>query len=106
MVKIARQESDIARNVRTIEWLKAEMMSEVAGVFKALLKNSEEAIVDGLANIIIAAYLLGKRLGISFSRLDMKISTKVKANIDKAHEIEKWYGDFSSLSRYLEEKQQ
>lgn len=101
---MAKPELDIARNVRTIEWLKAELVGGVSSLFKALLKNSEEAILDALAKVVIACYLLGKRLGIGFSRLDMKIESNVTANIAKAHEIEQWYGDFSALRRYLEER--
>ncbi|HHW14773.1 MAG TPA: hypothetical protein GXX28_07550 [Firmicutes bacterium] len=101
---MAKPELDIARNVRTIEWLKAELVGGVSALFKALLKNSEETILDSLANVVVACYLLGKRLGVSFSRLDAKIENKVAANITKRHEIEQWYGDFSSFLRYLEER--
>ncbi|MDI6871490.1 MAG: MazG-like family protein [Bacillota bacterium] len=101
---MAKPELDIARNVRTIEWLKAELVGGVSALFKALLKNSEDAILDALANVVVACYLLGKRLGIPFSRLDVKIENKVSANITKSHEIEQWYGDFSSFRRYLEER--
>lgn len=101
---MAKPELDIARNVKTIEWLKAELVGGVSALFKALIKNSEEAILDALAKVVIACYLLGKRLGIPFSRLDLKLESNVSANITKAHEIEQWYGDFSSLRRYLDER--
>ncbi len=101
---MAKPELDIARNVRTIEWLKAELVGGVSALFKALIRNSEEAILDALANVVVASYLLGKRLGIPFSRLDLKIESKVAANITKAHEIEQWYGDFSAFRRYLDER--
>lgn len=95
---------DIARNAKTIEWLKAELIGGVSALFKAMLKNHEEAITDSLANIVVACYLLGKRMGITFSRLDIKIENKVAVNITKGHEIEQWYGDFTALSNYLEGK--
>lgn len=101
---MAKPELDIARNVRTIEWLKAELVGGVSALFKALMKNSEESILDALANVVVACYLLGKRLGINFSRLDLKVESKVGANISKAHEIEQWYGDFTAFRRYLEER--
>lgn len=99
-----KPELDIARNIRTIEWLKAELVEWVSSLFKAMIKNSEDAILDALASIIMVCYLLGKRLGISFSRLDMKVEQTVSANINKTHEIEKWYGDFTSLQQYLTER--
>ena len=95
---------DIARNSTTIEWLKAELVGGVSALFKAMLKNHEEAITDSLANIIVACFLLGKRMGIPFSRLDVKVDNKVRANISKGHEIEQWYGDFTALSNYLHGK--
>ena len=101
---MAKVELDIARNVRTIEWLKAELVGGIGSLFKALIKDSEESILDSLANVVVACYLLGKRLGVGFSRLDLKVEQKVTANINKVHEIEKWYGDFTALQYYLAER--
>ncbi|NPV26764.1 MAG: hypothetical protein HPY81_04745 [Firmicutes bacterium] len=95
------REFNITRNIRVIEWLKAELVEAVAALFKGMLKGSEEAIVDGLASILITAYILGRRVGISFSRLDLMIQTKLKLSIHEAHEVEKWYGDLSALYEYL-----
>ena len=75
--------ADIARNIKTIEWLKTEL------------------IADSLANIVVGCYLLGKRLGLPYGALDEKIGEKVKANLEQGHEIEAWYGDFTLLKRYL-----
>ena len=94
------QEIDVARNLKLIEWLKTELVSTVASLFRAMLKTSEDSVIDALAQIIITCYLIGKRLGVSFSRIDMKIENKIKANIERNHEIEKWYGDLSALSHY------
>lgn len=96
-----RGEVDIARNFKTIEWLKAELIGGVSALFRAMMQNSEDAIVDTLVNIIITGYLLGRRLGISFERLDAKIESKVKANMDAEHEMEKWYGDFSAFYYHI-----
>jgi hypothetical protein len=101
---MAKPELDIARNMRTIEWLKAELVGGVSGLFRALIKNSDEAILDALANVVVACYLLARRLGITFSRFDMQVESKVTANITQNHEIEQWYGDFTAFRRYLEER--
>ncbi|MBE3575622.1 MAG: MazG-like family protein [Firmicutes bacterium] len=98
------REPDIARNVRTIEWLKAEIVGGSAQLFRSMLRNSEDAILDSLANVVVACYLLARRLGMTFARLDLKIEAKVKANISKGHEIEEWYGDFSALDAYLTDR--
>lgn len=95
------QEIDIARNLKTVEWLKSELVSSLANLFKALIRGHEEPILESLANIIVATYLLGKRVGINFSKVDLKVESIVKMNIQEEHEVEKWYGDLSNLLHYL-----
>lgn len=102
-MSVPKSDIGIARNIKTIEWLKAELVSGVAAFFRGLVKNTEEAMVDALANIVITCFILGNRVGVSFSRLDIKIENKIKANIEQDHEIEQWYGDFSALLRYLQD---
>ncbi len=102
---MAKPELDIARNVRTIEWLKTELINGVAMVFRSLMRDSEEAVADALANVVMTCYLLARRVGIGFAALEIKVQGKVKANVQRGHEIEKWYGDFSALERYFEEQQ-
>ncbi|MDD2432051.1 MAG: MazG-like family protein [Firmicutes bacterium] len=98
------REIDIARNVKTIEWLRTEIVSHVANLFKAMWQNREELILDALAGLIMAAYLLGKRLGITYSKLDSKVVNKVKASMLEDHEIEKWYGDMNSLLHFWQDR--
>lgn len=95
------QEIDIARNLRTVEWLRSELLESVANLFKALIRGQEEPILDSLANIIVSTYLLGKRVGVSFSKVEMKVDAIIRENIENDHEVEKWYGDLSNLQHYL-----
>jgi len=95
---------DIAKNLRVIEWLKAELVESVAALFKSLMKTGDDAVSDALATIIITTYILGKRVGITFQHIDMKVQGKLRLSIKEAHEVEKWYGDLSGLLAYLEEK--
>lgn len=95
------KKTDITKNIRMIEWLKTELVSSVAELFKSILKGGEEALLDALANIILISYLLGKRLGMSFARIDLLLERKIRVNIDKGHQSEKWYGDLTELIRYL-----
>lgn len=95
---------DITKNIKVIEWLKSELLTAVASLFELLIKgikNSQEALLDVLANIILVTYLLGKRLGFSFEIIDSKIENKIKLGIIEEHKIEKWYGDLSRLREYL-----
>ena len=98
------KEVDIARGIRMIEWLKAELVDGLATLFKALVKNSGEMIGDALATIIMTCYFLGKRLGVSFQQLDQGFKEKLRSHLEADHQLEKWYGDISGLLHYMDEK--
>ncbi|MBM7856102.1 hypothetical protein JOC37_002527 [Desulfohalotomaculum tongense] len=93
-------DSGIAKNLRIIEWLKADILTSLSALFKAMVKGSEERLLDALASLVITSYILGRRLGINFSRLDLKIEHKLRQGIDDDHEVERWYGDLSELLQY------
>lgn len=90
-------EVDIARGIKTIEWLKTELVSNVASLFRGMLKNNDDVIGESLANLVIGCYLLGRRLGGNFAALDAKIEHMARLNVDNDHEVERWYGDFSAF---------
>lgn len=100
MSVIKKPQLDITKNIRIIEWIKAELIGSMAVVFKAMIKGSEEKIVDALSTVVVLSYVLGRRLGISFTQLDMHIESRLKQSIEEEHEVETWYGDFSALLRY------
>jgi hypothetical protein len=97
-------ESEILRKMRLIEWLKAELVANVGQLYQAMAKNSEQAIRDGLASIVISCFVLGRRLGINFADLDEAIVTRLSQNIKKENDVEKWFGDFSEYQRHLRQK--
>lgn len=97
-------ESEILRKMRLIEWLKAELITSVGQLYQAMAKNSEQAISEGLAAIVVACYILARRLGINFDSLDKAVVKKVEQNIKSEHEVEKWFGDFSEYQQYLRQK--
>lgn len=95
---------NIVKNVRIIEWLKAELLTGIGILFKAMIKNSEDAILDALANIIMGCYFLGKRLGFSYTKIDAEIEKRLDSSEMQEHEIEQWYGDVSNLQQYVKER--
>ena len=100
--------SDVTKNVKIIEWMKKELILSVGDVFDLIfrgVKPFDEALQDTLANIIMITYLLGKRMGISFSDIDYKIKEKIKIGIDQNHSVESWYGDFSNLKKHLNNRE-
>ena len=95
---------DITKNIRVIEWWKSEILTAVSTLFQVLVngvQNSQVAVLDVLANIILVTYLLGKRLGFTFEKIDEKLQNKIKLGVVEEHKIEKWYGDLSKLSDYI-----
>ncbi|MGE5581592.1 MAG: MazG-like family protein [Bacillota bacterium] len=99
-------DSSIIKNVRIIEWIKAEIISGSGALFKAMIKNNEEMILDSLAGLVMECYFLGKRLGVPFERLDARIEQKLQSSQLQEHEIEEWYGDVTNFQNYLKERNQ
>ncbi len=97
-------ESEILRKMRLIEWLKAELIASVARLYQAIAQNSEQAIKQGLATLVIFCFVLGRRLGIHFGDLDEAIQTRLKQEIDNENDVEKWFGDYSEYQRHLRQK--
>ncbi len=97
---------DITRNIRMISWLKSELLTDVAALFKQLVNGVKDDALDILAetisNLIIVCYLLAKRLGINYQTVDLKMEDKLKLGMIEGHDLEKWYGDLSDLSKHLD----
>lgn len=95
---------DVTKNIKMIEWLKSELLTAIALLFETLvmgIRNSQDKILDILANLILITYLLGRRLGLTFDRMDDKIKDKAKLGRIEDHDIEKYYGDLSELIKHL-----
>ena len=97
---------DIAKNIRVIEWLKTELVTAVAALFKAMMKNSQEAVEDALAGMVMTVYVMARRLGVSFAQLDIRVESKIRKAIREQHELEDWYGDLTALLRYKGDKKE
>ena len=106
MFDFQKNNVDIGRNIKMIDFLKCELLSSVSIVFEALFKGAKEGqqmILEGLANIILVTYSLGKRLGLDYETIDKKVQEKARLHILEEHHLEKWYGDLSSLHQHLKE---
>ncbi len=99
-----KENVDIGRNIKIIEFLKCELLNSVSAVFEALFKGSKESqqmSTEGLANIILVTYSLARRLGVDYSSIDKKVQEKARLHILEEHHLEKWYGDLSNLHQHL-----
>lgn len=53
------EETGIAKNIRVIEWLKADLLTSLSALFKGMLRGSEDRLLDALGSIIITCYVMG-----------------------------------------------
>lgn len=97
-------ETDIAKNIKSIEWVKVELISSLSGLFKSLLKGDTDTIIDNLALLVLNGFLLLKRIGINYGQLEVRLYEKTEALIKAGHPLEEGYRDLSSLKAYLELK--
>ena len=104
MTSPLRQELDIAVAARTIDWLQAELVGSAGAVLRAMAVQSDGAAVEALAALVASAYILGRRLGVPFERLDEEAVRRLKAHATDGHELERRYGDLSALAGYLEDR--
>ncbi len=98
---------DIGRNIKMIEFLKCELLNSIAVLFDTLLKgvkDGQDAILEVLANIILVTYSLGKRLGLDYNIVDKKVQDMAKLHMLEEHHLEKWYGDLSNLNQYIKSR--
>ncbi len=91
---------NIIKNLKTIEWLKCELLSSVAKLFQLLNEgdeDSKENIIDIISNIILISYLLGEKLGISYKNMDTNIQKKLRISLAEESGSEEWVGNLSEL---------
>lgn len=98
---------DIIKNMRTVEWLKAQLLGTVANLYSTLAdseENTTENLEDLISNLILESLLLGKRLGLSYESINLALKENIKINLIEEHKIEKWYGDLSILLEYINQQ--
>lgn len=104
-MSVFEKEIDITRNIKLVDWLKCELLTDIANLFRTLVNGAREelheSVSDTISNVILISYLLGKRLGISYNSIEMKIHNKIRLGLVENHDVEKYYGDLSELSRHL-----
>ncbi len=95
---------DIIKNMKTVEWLKAQLLSTVANLYTTLEsgeENTRENLEDIISNIILNSLLLGKRLGLNYESIESALRDNIRINLIEEHKIEKWYGDLSILLEFI-----
>ncbi len=74
-----KNEINITGNIRAIEMLKTQIISEVARLYEELQKPGyNHECIDHYASLVIAVYLLAGTTGIGFDELDAKIINRLR----------------------------
>lgn len=96
---------NIAANIRAIDTVKSELLSEVARLYRTLADYGEEPIYDDvlneLATINAMCYILSKRLGMNFESVDDRMLELLLSAVQNGHEIEAEFSDMSQLAEYV-----
>lgn len=99
---------NISTNLKAIETIKGEILSEMAKLYKTLADYDEigeyESVTNEIATIIAMDYILARRLGVTFSNIDNKISELLSIGEENGHELELEFSDMSELNKYLKSR--
>lgn len=98
------RESDMIRTLRFIEGLKAALIAHIAALYRAMAENSDIAMKKALAQLVMHAYVLGRRIGIDYEELDETVKDELKNRDKSDDDIEDRFGDFSRLAYYFSQK--
>ena len=95
-------ELDITSNIKCIEQLKCQLLSQISELYMSLAdsRQSPSDRNEALANIIIVSYLLASRLNINNTVLDQKIINQLKLGV---LEENVFYNDMVYLLKHMGE---
>ncbi|PTM56884.1 MazG-like family protein [Desmospora activa] len=94
----------IAKSMKVIEWLKTEMLDQIANLYKGLHHANRSLIQDSLASLVVATYVLARRVGFSYREVDQAVTRKLREAARERHQLEDWYGDLSQLEEYISKR--
>lgn len=96
---------NISTNLKAIDTIKGEILSEIADLYKSLADYDEiadyESVTNELATVIAMGYILARRLGVGFNGVDKKISELLSIGEENGHALEIEFSDMSELRKYL-----
>jgi len=92
----------VVKGLKAIEELKVNLIQAQWLVQHGTLSGSEDEMIQGLADLVGMSYLLARRLGFDFSRLDRMLLQRLEGlkSTDEM-KLEKHWGDLSLLLSYL-----
>ncbi|EHQ92346.1 MazG-like family protein [Desulfosporosinus youngiae] len=92
----------MVKGLKAIDELKVNLIQAQWLVQHGILSGSEDEMIQGLADLVGMSYLLARRLGFDFSRLDRMLLQRLDGlkSTDEM-KLEEHWGDFSLLLSYL-----
>jgi hypothetical protein len=93
-----------AKSIKVVEWLKTEMIDQIAHLYKGIHHANQLVTIDSLSSLIVSIYVLARRIGFTFRELDQAVVQKLKEHTKEGHQLEQWYGDLSSLEEYMNKR--
>lgn len=108
---MSNENFDIIGNINTIDGYKTYLIGFIADLFSTMNKSKgntayNDEIIDEIADIIICSYLIGKRIGINYDKIDKRIMDKLKIGLLEDSSFDRFGQDYSSLISYLREGRQ
>ncbi len=95
-------EVDVVKGLRTIEELKVNLLQAQWLFQHGTVSGAENEMVQGLADMVALSYLVSKRLGFDFSRLDRTLIKRLEEwRAQDMAGLESQWGDLSLLYSYL-----
>lgn len=95
-------EIDVVKGLKAIETLKVDLMKAQCLFNEGTLTGSEPDILRGLAEMVGLSYLLTKRLGYDYARLDRTLlQTLERWQHEEMADLEEQWGDIGMLLTYL-----
>ena len=99
---------NIANNLKAIEEIKSDILSEVADLYKHLADYDElsdyGSVESSVATIIAMDYILARHLGISYSSLDARICDLLTMAEENSHHLELEFSDMTDLCKYIKKR--
>lgn len=95
-------EVDVVRGMKAIEALKAALLKAEWQLHNGALSGSDSEMLEALADLVGLSYLLTRRLGFDFARLDRMLLQRLENwRKEDNMDLENHWGDLSLLLRYL-----
>lgn len=99
---------NIANNLKAIEGIKSDILTEIADLYKKLADYDELAdygsVESSISTIIAMDYILARRLGITYNTIDTRICELLNLAEENSHPLETEFSDMSELHKYIRKR--